>query len=161
MINLKRYRGLIAAAKKIQKMSYCPYSRYPVGAAVLTERGHIYTGVNVENASYGLSICAERAAIFNAVGRGEKSLRAICVVSRSGRPCGACRQVMLEFSTQETLLLTVNLHNASQRETITCNRVFGMLPHPFDPLAAGLLSNPQNLLKYLPTRRARKSRRGQ
>src|SRR4051812_35628019 len=89
---------LINAAKQAQKMAYCPYSRYPVGAAVLTASGRIFAGCNVENASFGLSLCAERNAIFAAVGHGQKQIRAIAVVARAARPCGACRQVMLEFA---------------------------------------------------------------
>src|SRR3977135_3915037 len=85
---------LISAAKQAQKMAHCPYSRYPVGAAVLTGSGRIFAGCNVENASFGLSICAERAAIFAAVSHGQKRIRAIAVVARAARPCGPCRQVM-------------------------------------------------------------------
>ena len=74
----KQLRTLIDAAKRARRKAYCPYSRYPVGAAVLTESGKIFTGANIENASYGLSICGERTAIFNAVTRGEKMIRAVC-----------------------------------------------------------------------------------
>ena len=84
----KKYRKLIEAAKSARNKAYCPYSRYQVGAAVLTESGRIFSGCNVENASYGLSICAERVAIFNAVARGERMMQAVCVVGKSARPCG-------------------------------------------------------------------------
>lgn len=143
----KKYRVLIELAKRARKNAYAPYSRYPVGAAVMTASGRFFTGANVENASYGLSLCAERVAIFNAVSRGEKALQAVAVAARSARPCGACRQVMMEFSTKDTDLLIVNL-DPNKRETITRARVYSMLPGPFDPLASGLLpANPHNLIK--------------
>ena len=94
------YRKLVSEAKKAMKRARCPYSRFRVGAAVLASSGNIYTGVNVENASYGLTNCAERTALFAAVSKGEKSFRAVAVVS-GGKgqcaPCGACRQVISEF----------------------------------------------------------------
>lgn len=156
----KNLRPLVEWAKKAQKRAYCPYSRYAVGAAVLTESGRIFPGANVENASYGLSLCAERVAIFNAVARGEKSLKAICVAGRSAKPCGACRQVMLEFSSKDTQLLLVNLNDAGRRDSVTQTRVYSMLPSPFDPLDSGLIPpNPQNLLKRRQSRRARPAKR--
>src|SRR5437667_7837709 len=88
---------LIAMAVSAQKNAYCPYSRYPVGAAVLSEAGRVFAGCNVENASYGLSLCAERVAIFNAITRRQTAIKAICVVASTAKPCGACRQVMYEF----------------------------------------------------------------
>jgi len=97
-------RQLIEAARQAWKRAYCPYSRFPVGAAVQTHDGRVFTGCNIENASYGLTICAERAAIFNAVSAGARIAR-IAVSCRkkttknldSLMPCGACRQVMREF----------------------------------------------------------------
>lgn len=151
----KEYRMLIDAAVRARRKAYCPYSRYAVGAAVLTESGKVFTGANVENASYGLSICGERAAIFNAVGRGDRWLRAICVVGRCARPCGACRQVMLEFSSKETDLITVDLKSetSGDKDVVNIVRMFSVLPASFDPLDAGLLPpNPQNLLKRSKTR---------
>lgn len=161
----KKYRELIETAKRARRRAYCPYSRYAIGAAVLTEGGRIFSGANVENASYGLSLCGERVAIFNAITRGEKWLQAICVVGRSARPCGACRQVMLEFSSKETDLIMVDIETKSGRDLITITRMFSMLPHSFDPLDAGLLPpNPQNLLKRSKARalkkRTRKPKRG-
>lgn len=91
-------KRLIAAALLSRKNAYCPYSDYAVGAALLMESGKIYQGANVENSSYGLSICAERTAIFNAVSAGEKKVRALCVAARAPKPCGACRQVLMEFA---------------------------------------------------------------
>ena len=85
---------LIDAAVSAQKNAYCPYSRYPVGASVLTSAGRIFAGCNVESASYGMSLCAESVAVFNAVTRRQSALKAVCVVANSGKPCSACRQVL-------------------------------------------------------------------
>jgi cytidine deaminase len=150
---------LIETAITAQKGSYSPYSRYRVGAAVLTETGRIFSGGNVENASYGLSICAERVAIFNSVVRGHRALKAVCVVASAAKPCGACRQVMIEFSGKDTELYLVDLNPSTGRRRITRTTVFRMLPAAFDPIASGLLPpNPQNLLRAKPSRR-RKARR--
>ena len=95
------YHSLYNAARAALTNSYSPYSKFRVGAAVLTKSGNVFTGTNVENASYGLTICAERAAIFNAVSQGERALVAIAVASELGSacaPCGACRQVIFEFA---------------------------------------------------------------
>jgi cytidine deaminase len=94
-------KALVASAKGAMKKAYSPYSRVRIGAAVLTSSGKIFTGCNVENASYGLSCCAERTAIFKAVSEGSRDLVAIAVVGKSDdftRPCGACRQVMVEYN---------------------------------------------------------------
>ena len=91
---------LIQAAIEMRKQSYSPYSNFAVGAAVLSNDGYIYGGCNIENASYGLTNCAERTAIFNAVSDGKRNLSAIAVVADTDRPCspcGACRQVIGEF----------------------------------------------------------------
>jgi len=97
---------LIQKAVHARDWAYAPYSEYAVGAAVLTESGKIYDGVNVENAVYPLTICAERVAIFKAVSRGETSFRAIAVATKNGgTPCGACRQVMAEFGMDLVILL--------------------------------------------------------
>ena len=135
----KAITRLIETAITAQKGAYCPYSRYRVGAAVLTESGRIFSGANVENASYGLSICAERVAIFNSVSRGHRGLKAVCVVASAAKPCGACRQVMIEFSGKDTELYLVDLNPTSGRKTITKTTVFRMLPAAFDPIASGLL----------------------
>ncbi|MBI4676470.1 MAG: cytidine deaminase [Elusimicrobia bacterium] len=146
----KEIKRLIDIALSARKNAYCPYSKYPVGASVLTSSGRILAGCNVENASYGLSMCAERSAIFNAVSRRQTQIKAICIVGSSAKPCGACRQVMLEFSTKDTILYLVNVSGDSRRHTVTRAKVFSMLPSPFDPYASGLLSrpaNPQNLMR--------------
>jgi cytidine deaminase len=150
----KSIARLIETAVTAQKGAYCPYSRYRVGAAVLTEAGRIFSGANVENASYGLSICAERVAIFNAVSRGHRALKAVAVVASAAKPCGACRQVMIEFSAKDTELYLVDLNPTSGRKRITKTTVFRMLPAAFDPIASGLLPpNPQNLLRAKHSRR--------
>ncbi len=129
---------LIQAAKQAQKMAYCPYSRYPVGAAVAAESGRIYSGCNIENASLGLSCCAERVAIFNAVSHGEKAISHICVVARSAKPCGACRQVIMEFSYGEGELIAVHCDPIQKKQKITSTKLARLLPHPFNPAEAGL-----------------------
>ena len=92
-------RRLIAAARKAQRHAHAPYSKFPVGAALLTKSGKIHTGVNLENASYGLTICAERVAVGNAVSDGCRQFVAIAIVAPASKvtPCGACRQVLAEF----------------------------------------------------------------
>jgi len=92
------YEALIAKAMEAREKAHAPYSNFAVGAALLAKSGRVYTGCNVENASYGLSICAERAAVFKAVSEGEREFEAIAVVTEKGvTPCGACRQVLIEF----------------------------------------------------------------
>jgi len=131
-------KKLINAAKTAQKKAYCPYSRYPVGAAVLMESGRIYTGCNIENASFGLSICAERTAIFNAIIHGEKKLRALAVVAKSARPCGACRQVIIEFALKDAEVIFVDWQPLEKKEKITYTTAAKLLPKPFNPSQAGL-----------------------
>lgn len=89
---------LMEAALAVQRNAYAPYSNFQVGAAILSASGEIFTGCNVENASYGLAICAERSAVCQMVAAGETEIQSICVVSDKGvTPCGACRQVLSEF----------------------------------------------------------------
>lgn len=96
------YRNLLQKAKEISEFAYCPYSNFKVGACILYENDKEYTGCNVENASYGLSLCAERNAISNAIAQGEKfKIKAIAVYSPNQKrcmPCGACRQWISEFA---------------------------------------------------------------
>lgn len=152
----KAIERLIETAVQAQKRAYCPYSRYHVGAAVLTGSGRVFPGCNVENASYGLSMCAERAAIYHAVAGGHDAITAVAVVGAAAKPCGACRQVMFEFSDKDTQLYLVDLNPATGRRKIVKTTVFKMLPMAFDPLASGLLpKNPRNLLKRKTNNRAR------
>lgn len=100
-------------AKEASKMSYSPFSRFAVGAAVLAKSGTIYSGCNVENSSFGMTICAERCAIFKAISEGEKEILAVAIYSPNAddcNPCGACRQVMYEFQGDEEIdVITENL----------------------------------------------------
>ncbi len=97
------FAELIDAAKNVRKNAYAPFSRFKVGAAVLTTEGKIYTGVNVENSSYGLTICAERVAVFKAVSDGARKITAVAIYTDTEEPvwpCGACRQVLFEFALE-------------------------------------------------------------
>ncbi len=90
---------LIALARQIRANAYAPHSNYGVGSAVRTASGRLYGGVNIENDSYGLTICAERVAVFRAVSEGEREIVAVAVVTPDGgTPCGACRQVLAQFA---------------------------------------------------------------
>ncbi len=94
---------LLRQAVAAREWAYVPYSHYAVGAALLGKSGRVYTGCNVENASYGLTVCAERTAILKAVSEGEKEFEALAVAtSNAGAPCGACRQVFYEFAAPDT-----------------------------------------------------------
>ena len=98
---------IIKAAKDSREHAYVPYSKFKVGAAVITKEGKIYTGCNVENASYGLCNCAERTAIFKAISEGERELVTIAVVADTIKPvapCGACRQEMAEFDIEKVIM---------------------------------------------------------
>lgn len=106
MLN-ERAQELYKAAVEARENSYSPYSHFAVGAAVRTADGKIYKGCNIENGSYGLTVCAERNAIFAAVGAGERNLAELCVVADTSgpvSPCGACRQVMSEFKINRIIL---------------------------------------------------------
>lgn len=131
-------KRLIGAARSAQKKAYCPYSRYPVGAAVLMESGKMYTGCNVENASFGLSCCAERVAIFNAVNHGDKKIRALAIVAKSAKPCGACRQVIVEFAPKDAEIIYVDWQPLEKKEKVYCTTAAKLLPKPFNPSQAGL-----------------------
>jgi cytidine deaminase len=122
-------RKLIAAAKAAQRHAHAPYSKFRVGAALLTTTGKIYTGVNVENASYGLTNCAERVAVGKAVSEGHRRFRAIAVVAPSASlsPCGACRQVLAEFGD-----FTVICADSRRLSRYRVYRLAELLPHAFE-----------------------------
>jgi cytidine deaminase len=116
---------LIAAACQVRENAYAPYSRFQVGAALRTTSGRIFCGCNVENLSFGLTICAERAAVFAAVAAGETKFEAIAIVADSRvpvTPCGACRQVLAEFSN-DLKICSANLQGERYETTI-----FELLP---------------------------------
>lgn len=121
---------LIAAARDAADKAYAPYSRFPVGAAVRTRSGRLYAGCNVENASYGLSICAERNAIFQAIAAGEDAIEAVVVYTPTAQPtapCGACRQVIGEFGPHAKVLCVCD---GAQRIETTLD---ALLPASFGP----------------------------
>jgi cytidine deaminase len=123
-------RRLVAAARRAAKTAYAPYSKFRVGAAVLTTSGRIYTGGNVENASYGLTCCAERTAIFKAVAEGERRIVAVAVHTPTKKPtfpCGACRQVIHEFGPRAVILCACN---SRERIETTLDH---LLPAAFGP----------------------------
>ncbi len=122
-------RALIDLAKEASRRAYAPYSNYPVGAALRTRSGRIFTGSNVENAAYPSSICAERVAIYKAVSEGEKDFDVITVVTpNGGTPCGSCRQVLAEFGL-ETLVMVAD----GEGRLVLERTVEGLLPGAFTP----------------------------
>lgn len=122
------YEELLKAAENAMEYAYSPYSRFKVGAALLCKDGSIYTGCNVENATFGATSCAERTAVFKAVSEGHRDFESIAIVSSGGEltfPCGICRQVLAEFAPEIKIIL-----KGSDRE----NAVFTLgelLPHSF------------------------------
>jgi cytidine deaminase len=129
MLNKTQQHELIDAAKKAQVSAYAPYSKYLVGAALLTNSGKVFLGANVENAAYPDSICAERVAVFKAVTEGERSFQAIAVVTRDGgMPCGSCRQVLAEFAPQAQVFIA-----NEKGELIREGTVSDLLPGAFGP----------------------------
>jgi cytidine deaminase len=126
------WRALLAAALEARDHAYAPYSDFAVGAAVRTSSGRIFTGCNIENASSGLTVCAERVAIWKAVCQGEYTLEALTVVTDSGAtPCGACRQVMAEFATDMPVLV------ADTAGHVRTTSLSALLPDAFSPLQLG------------------------
>ena len=125
-------RKLKAAARTAAGRAYAPYSRFTVGAAILTSTGNIYSGCNVENASYGLTNCAERTAIFSAVAAGGKRLKLACVVvytptRTATAPCGACRQVIHEFGPKARV---ISICDSRQEVDVSID---ALLPGAFGP----------------------------
>jgi len=120
---------LITAAKAVRERAHAPFSHFKVGCALEDEYGHVYTGCNVENATYGLTVCAERVAVFKAISEGAGKLKRVAVVADTDTltpPCGACRQILWEFCGDADLVLE-NL--AGKRELLTLKQIF---PRPFD-----------------------------
>jgi cytidine deaminase len=121
--------GFLHAATEARSFAHTPYSRFKVGAAVQDEFGRVFTGCNIENASFGLTMCAERVAVFKAISEGAGKLMRVAVVTDSDSltpPCGACRQILWEFCGNAELIL---LNLAGVRLTM---RIGELLPRPFD-----------------------------
>jgi len=126
-VSEERKKNLVRIAQEVRKWAYVPYSEYAVGAAVLTASGRIYDGVNVENAAYPDSMCAERAAIFKAVSNGERNFEALAVVTKNGgMPCGSCRQVMAEFSPDMLVIVA-----DAEGKVISEQKLSDLLPGAF------------------------------
>jgi len=120
---------LIQTATLARKRAYTPYSHYDVGAALLTLSGRIYSGVNVENAAYPVTICAERVSVFKAVSEGEREFLAMAVVTANGvTPCGSCRQVLAEFGLDTVILIADENSRLVQETTVR-----DLLPGAFGP----------------------------
>jgi len=129
ILTIEEKQALIDLANAARQQAYAPYSNYPVGAALRTKTGRIYTGVNVENAAYPHTMCAERVAIFKAISDGEKEFEVISVVTdNGGSPCGGCRQVMAEFAL-DMIVLMADGNGKLIKETT----VGELLPEAFTP----------------------------
>lgn len=125
---------LMAEAQRARHRAYAPYSRFAVGAALLAASGRVFHGANVENASFGLTTCAERAAVFTAVSEGEREFTAIAVTAREGHgapPCGSCRQVLQEFSPR------MWVYWRDRRGRILRRRLRDLLPNAFELRSRG------------------------
>ena len=130
-LSAEQEETLAARAGQARQWAYAPYSKYFVGAALLTASGKVYDGVNVENASYGMTICAERTAVVKAVSEGEREITAIAISSEGGgSPCGACRQVLSEFGLDAAVVLVNAAGAITQRTTVRA-----LLPDAFGPEA--------------------------
>jgi cytidine deaminase len=128
MVTEEQKNALLEAACQIREMAYAPYSHYKVGAAILTDDGRIFSGVNVENAAYGLANCAERTAVFSAITAGAERLLAVAVCTENaGSPCGACRQVLVEFGGDIPVFLSDAAGNVRQ------TTLYALLPDHFGP----------------------------
>jgi len=122
-------QSLVDLANTARQRAYAPYSNYPVGSALRTKTGRIFTGVNVENAAYPQTMCAERIAIFKAVSEGETEFEIITVVTdNGGSPCGGCRQVMAEFGLETVVILADGKGKIMEETTVG-----GLLPGAFTP----------------------------
>lgn len=135
MLSTEAIQALQSQAVAVREQAYAPYSNYLVGAALLASSGEVYTGANVENAAYPASMCAERAALFAAVSRGERAFEAVVVATENGgAPCGSCRQALSEFG-ERLQVVTTDLEGKLYLNT-TLDQ---LLPHSFGPgdLVAG------------------------
>lgn len=122
---------LVRAALAAQRHAYAKYSNFPVGAALRTASGAVFLGVNVENASFGLTLCAERVAAASAVAAGERAFVALAVASRTGvPPCGACRQFLAEFNPELPIVLVDSLRPEQVRETTLAELLPGRFEGP-------------------------------
>jgi cytidine deaminase len=129
-ISHQEAKFLIDLAIEARRRAYAPYSKYQVGAALRTKNGRFFTGVNVENASYPMTMCAERSAIYSAVSQGERDFDVIAVVtSNGGSPCGGCRQVLAEFGLD--IVVIIADENGKVFDQTTVN---GLLPGAFTPV---------------------------
>jgi cytidine deaminase len=129
-----QHHKLISLAIEARERAYAPYSHFAVGAALLAESGRTYTGCNVENASYGLTICAERVAIFKAVSAGERAFSSIAIVTENGiAPCGACRQVLLEFGKDTQIIVADATGRARWISTVQEIMPYGFTPTDLPP----------------------------
>ncbi len=130
MVHIKEgYKQLIELANEARRRAYAPYSNYAVGAALRTRTGRVFTGINIENAAYPTTICAERVAVFKAVSEGERDFEVLAVVTdNGGSPCGSCRQVLAEFGL-ETVVLIADGNNKLLKVT----SVGDLLPEAFQP----------------------------
>ena len=123
------YTSIVKAAQKAKRNSYSPYSKFRIGAAVLTQSGKIFTGCNIENSSFSLTICAERTALFKAISESQKKFKVIAIASDKNEfitPCGACRQVLLELAGNIDVILV----NGKGKSKTT--KLATLLPMPFD-----------------------------
>ena len=128
-ITQKEKQALIEAANAARQHAYVPYSKYRVGAALQTKSGRLFTGVNVENAAYPQTMCAERIAVFKAISEGEQDFEALAVVTDNGvTPCGGCRQVLSEFGLDTIVLMANGEGQLLQEMTVK-----DLLPQAFLP----------------------------
>lgn len=129
MLSPEERKALIQRALAAREWAYAPYSQYAVGAALLAESGNTYTGANIENAAYPVSICAERVAVFAAVHQGERNFRAIAIATENGgAPCGSCRQVLAEFGLETQVLIVDADGNVTKEMSLAA-----LLPDAFTP----------------------------
>jgi len=128
---------LLQIAAEAAERAYAPYSKFKVGAALLTRKGFVFQGCNVESVSYGLTICAERSAVCSAIAAGRRALKAIAIVASGPEipyPCGACRQVLFEFGGKDTVVYMASMENLEKYEEATLGELlpksFEFRPHP-------------------------------